>query len=115
VFARVSSAAGLLVVAGILAACSDAPSSLIANSKQPLRISAARAADSATDVNTDPVCAVNMPHFVAAKNTAPNGVLIWQVNSTLVNCQGTMHTFNLTLIDPRTGQVLATAQQSVFM
>jgi hypothetical protein len=56
-----------------------------------------------------------MPHFVAAKNTAPNGVLVWQVNSTLVNCQGTMHTFNLTPIDTRTGQVLATALQSVFM
>ncbi len=67
------------------------------------------------DIETDPVCHVDVPHFIAAKNASPGEVQSWSANSTLVNCQSRTHTFNLTLIDTRTNQVLATKQVSAFL
>jgi len=67
------------------------------------------------DNNTDPYCAVSLPHFVAAKNTNPGVYQYWSATSTLVNCQGQMHTFTLILTDTRTGQQLDTATASVFL
>ena len=67
------------------------------------------------DNNPDPYCAVQLPHFVAAKNTAPNVTQYWGATSTLVNCQGQLHTFTLVLTDTRTGQVLDTQTASVFL
>ncbi len=67
------------------------------------------------DVNPDPVCHVNVPHFLAAKNTAPGETVNWNANSTLVNCLRTTHTFTLTLVDTKTGQSLATTTVSAFL
>lgn len=67
------------------------------------------------DVNPNPVCNVNVPHFVAARNSAPGESVYWSANSTLVNCMGTTHNFVLTLIDTRTGQKLATTTASAFL
>jgi hypothetical protein len=67
------------------------------------------------DTETDPACAVDMPHFIAAKNTDPGLTTYWSVNSTLVNCQGRTHTFNVRLWDTKTGQTLATGTASAFL
>ena len=67
------------------------------------------------DVNTDPVCAVNVPHFIAPRNSAPGESISWSANSTLVNCMNTTHTFVLTLVDTKTGQKLATTTASAFL
>ena len=67
------------------------------------------------DVNPDPICHVNVPHFVAAKNTSPGLSQFWSANSTLVNCMKTTHTFVLTLIDTKTGQTLDTKTVSAFL
>ena len=69
----------------------------------------------AVDLNPDPFCAVDMPHFIAPRNTDPGASVIWQANSTLVNCQGVMHNFQLTLWDTKSGQVLATTTASAFL
>ena len=67
------------------------------------------------DVNTDPVCSVNVPHFVALRNTDPGMVTYWNANSTLVNCRNTTHTFNVTLRDMQTNTVLATTTVSAYL
>ena len=67
------------------------------------------------DQNPDPYCQVVLPHFVAAKNTSPGVTEYWSATSTLVNCQGQMHTFTLILWDTRTGQQLETTTASVFL
>jgi hypothetical protein len=67
------------------------------------------------DQNPDPYCQVVLPHFVAAKNTSPGVTQYWSATSTLVNCQGQMHTFTLILTDTRTGQQLETTTASVFL
>jgi hypothetical protein len=67
------------------------------------------------DVNPDPYCAVNVPHFIAAKNTAPGMTQYWSANSTLVNCMNTTHTFTVTLRDTNSGTVLATTTVSAFL
>jgi hypothetical protein len=69
----------------------------------------------ATDVNPDLACRVNVPHFIAAKNTAPGAVTTWGANSTLVPCMNTTHTFTLTLIDTKTGQALDSTTVSAFL
>jgi hypothetical protein len=68
-----------------------------------------------TDVNPDIACRVNVPHFIAAKNTAPGAVTSWGANSTLVPCMNTTHTFTLTLIDTKTGQALDSTTVSAFL
>jgi hypothetical protein len=67
------------------------------------------------DQNQDPFCAVDMPHFIAPKNTDPGLSMIWLVNSTLVNCQNQTHTFDVRLWDTKTGQTLATSTVSAFL
>lgn len=67
------------------------------------------------DQNTDPICHVDVPHFIAAKNTSPGASVSWAANSTLVNCMNTTHTFDLTLYDTKTGQALATTTVSAFL
>ncbi|HKN67906.1 MAG TPA: hypothetical protein VJW73_16595 [Gemmatimonadaceae bacterium] len=67
------------------------------------------------DQNPDPYCQVVLPHFVAAKNTSPGVTQYWSATSTLVNCQGQLHTFTLILWDTRTGQQLDTTTASVFL
>jgi hypothetical protein len=67
------------------------------------------------DNNPDPYCQVDLPHFVAAKNTSPGVTQYWAATSTLVNCQNQMHTFTLILWDTRTGQQLDTQTASVFL
>jgi hypothetical protein len=67
------------------------------------------------DQNPDPYCQVVLPHFVAAKNTSPGVTEYWSATSTLVNCQGQLHTFTLILWDTRTGQQLDTTSASVFL
>ena len=67
------------------------------------------------DQNPDPYCQVVLPHFVAAKNTSPGITEYWSATSTLVNCQGQLHTFTLILWDTRTGQQLDTQTASVFL
>jgi hypothetical protein len=67
------------------------------------------------DQNPDPYCQVVLPHFVAAKNTSPGITEYWSATSTLVNCQGQLHTFTLILWDTRTGQQLDTMTASVFL
>ena len=67
------------------------------------------------DQNSDPVCAVNVPHFIAARNSAPAESITWSANSTLVNCMNTTHTFDLRLWDTKTGQTLATTTVSAFL
>jgi hypothetical protein len=67
------------------------------------------------DQNPDPYCQVVLPHFVAAKNTSPGVTQYWSATSTLVNCQGQIHTFTLILTDTRTGQQLDTTTASVFL
>lgn len=67
------------------------------------------------DQNPDPYCQVVLPHFVAAKNTSPGVTEYWSATSTLVNCQGQLHTFTLILWDTRTGQQLDTTTASVFL
>jgi hypothetical protein len=69
----------------------------------------------AVDTNPDPYCAVDMPHYIAPRYTDPGASVTWQANSTLVNCQGQLHTFVLTLWDTKTGQVLATTTASAFL
>jgi hypothetical protein len=68
-----------------------------------------------TDQNTDPACAVNMPHFIAPKNTAPGATTNWVVNSTLVRCINQVHTFDVRLWDTKTGETLATTTVSAFL
>jgi hypothetical protein len=67
------------------------------------------------DQNPDPFCAVDMPHFIAPKYTDPGMSVLWQVNSTLVNCQNQLHTFNVRLWDTRTGETLGTSTVSAFL
>ena len=67
------------------------------------------------DTNTDPACVVDVPHFIAPRNTDPGVSTTWQANSTLVPCQGVMHSFELTLWDTKTGQKLATTTASAFL
>jgi hypothetical protein len=67
------------------------------------------------DVETDPFCHVDVPHFIAAKNTSPAATVYWSANSTLVNCQNRTHTFNLYLIDTKTGQTVDTKTVSAFL
>ncbi|HEV7993895.1 MAG TPA: hypothetical protein VGP25_18855 [Gemmatimonadaceae bacterium] len=67
------------------------------------------------DTTTDPACFVDVPHFIAARNTAPGATTYWSANSTLVNCMNTTHTFKITLIDTKTGQALATTTASAFL
>lgn len=69
----------------------------------------------AVDTNTDPYCAVDMPHYIAPRYTDPGALVTWQVNSTLVNCQGELHTFVLKLWDSKTGQVVATTTASAYL
>jgi hypothetical protein len=69
----------------------------------------------AIDTDPDPACTVDVPHFIAPKNTDPGMTITWQANSTLVPCQGKLHTFNLRLWDTRTGQTLDTATASAFL
>ena len=66
------------------------------------------------DDNTDPVCSVNVPHSIAARPTSAGASTLWRANSTLVNCQNTLHTFTLTLRDTQTNTDLATTTASVF-
>ena len=67
------------------------------------------------DTETNPACAVNVPHFIAAKNTAPGASQFWSANSTLVPCQNRTHTFNLRLWDTKNGQTLDTKTVSAFL
>jgi hypothetical protein len=67
------------------------------------------------DQNTDPACAVDMPHFIAPKYTDPGMSTFWQVNSTLVRCMNQLHTFDVRLWDTRTGETLATSTVSAFL
>ena len=67
------------------------------------------------DVNPNPACVVNVPHFIAARNTAPGASVSWSANSTLVNCMNTTHNFVLYLRESNTGQVLATTTASAFL
>ena len=69
----------------------------------------------AVDQDPDPSCTVDMPHFIAQKNTDPGVTITWQANSTLVPCQGKLHTFVLTLWDTKTATVLATTTASAFL
>jgi transcription elongation factor Elf1 len=64
------------------------------------------------DQNIDAACAVNMPHFIAARNTAPDATTSWAVNSTLVRCINQVHTFDVRLWDTKTGETLATTTVS---
>lgn len=68
-----------------------------------------------TDQNTDPACSVSMPHVIAPRNTGAGATWFWAVNSTLVNCQGQMHTFDVRLWDTKTGQTLGTSTVSAFL
>ena len=68
-----------------------------------------------TDQNTDAACVVDMPHYIAAKNTDPGLSAFWQVNSTLVRCMNQTHTFDVRLWDTKTGQTLATTTVSAFL
>ena len=68
-----------------------------------------------TDVNPNVACRVAVPHFLAARNTAPGVAVNWNANSTLVNCMNTTHTFRLTLVDTNTGQTLDTQTVSAFL
>ena len=68
-----------------------------------------------TDQNTDPVCAVNMPHVIASRNTGAGATWFWAANSTLVNCRGQTHTFDVRLWDTKTGQTLGTSTVSAFL
>lgn len=67
------------------------------------------------DQETNPACVVNVPHFIAAKNTDPLGVTFWNAGSTLVNCMNTTHTFDVILRDTKTNSVLATSTVSAFL
>jgi hypothetical protein len=67
------------------------------------------------DQTTDPACAVDMPHFIAAKNTDPGVTTPWAVNSTLVRCQNQTHTFDVRLWDTKTGRTLDTTTLSAFL
>ena len=67
------------------------------------------------DDNTNPACSVNVPRFIAARNTAPGLATPWSAASTLVNCPRTIHTFSLTLRDTQTNTVLATTTASAFL
>jgi hypothetical protein len=58
---------------------------------------------------------VDMPHQIAVKNTGAGGTWFWSVNSTLVNCQNQMHTFDVRLWDTRTGATLGTSVVSAFL
>jgi len=68
-----------------------------------------------TDQNTDPACVVNVPHFIAQKNTGPGDTIAWQANSTLIYCPNTLHTFDVRLYDTKTGQLLTTTTASAFL
>ena len=67
------------------------------------------------DINTNPACIVNVPHFIALRNTDPAMTTPWQANSTLVNCMNTTHTFTVTLRDLNSSSVLATTTVSAFL
>ena len=67
------------------------------------------------DVIATGTCHVDVPHFIAPKNSAPGETVSWNANSTLVNCMNTTHTFILTLVDTKTGQALATKTVSAFL
>ena len=67
------------------------------------------------DDNTNPACAVAVPHFIAAKNTDPGLVTYWNASSTLVNCKNQLHTFTLSLRDTRTNTFVATTTASAFL
>jgi hypothetical protein len=67
------------------------------------------------DTDPNPACTVDVPHFIAAKNTDPGASVTWAANSTLVPCQNKTHTFNLRLWDTKTGQTLATSTVSAFL
>ena len=69
----------------------------------------------AVDLDPDPSCTIDLPHFIAPKNTDPGVTITWQANSTLVPCQGKLHTFSLRLWDTRTGQTLDTGTASAFL
>lgn len=69
---------------------------------------------SVVDNNTDPACTVNVPHSLAARATSAGAATPWRANSTLVNCQNTLHTFTLTLRDTQTNQDLATTTTTSF-
>lgn len=67
------------------------------------------------DTDPDPSCTVDVPHFIAAKNTDPGATVVWSANSTLVPCMGRTHHFVLTLWDTKTRTKLATAAASAFL
>lgn len=68
-----------------------------------------------TDLDPDPACTIDLPHFIAPKNTDPGLTITWQANSTLVPCQGKTHYFSLRLWDTRTGETLDTGTASAFL
>ena len=67
------------------------------------------------DQETDPVCRVYVPRFIAARNTSAGGTMPWAANSTLVNCPNRLHTFSVTLKDVTSGSILATSDASLFL
>ena len=67
------------------------------------------------DLDPDPACTVEFPHFIAQSNTDPGMTVTWQANSTLVPCQGKMHDIVLTLWDTRTNTKLAERTASAFL
>ena len=60
-------------------------------------------------------CRVSVPHFIAARNTSPGGILPWAATSLPVNCLNTLHTFTITLKESQTGTVFATSTAQIFL
>jgi hypothetical protein len=67
------------------------------------------------DQEANAACSVSVPHFIAARNTSPGGVLQWAATSLPVNCPNTLHTFTVTLKDSQTGTVFATSTAQIFL
>jgi hypothetical protein len=68
-----------------------------------------------TDTNPDPACAVVVPHYTSLRPTQPGNSVPWSASSTLVNCQGTTHNFNVQLLDSATGTLLDTQTVSFYL
>lgn len=68
-----------------------------------------------TDITaySSPSCVVLVPHYTSIRNTPSGGATSWSASSTLVNCQGMDHTFQVQL--SANGVVVATTTVTQFL